>query len=79
MLIQLLRWFLDPMKLYSCLNGVCKAYFSIASVFVISGLMPSLSTIYPTVYWSTVYWFLSTFFDEGNAGVISPGMRYKKH
>ena len=38
---------MDPMKLYSCLNGVCKAYFSIVSVFVTSGLMPSLSTIYP--------------------------------
>ena len=39
---------MDPIKLYICLNSVCGAYFSFASVFLISGLTPSLSMIYPS-------------------------------
>ena len=36
---------MDPMILYLCLNSVCGAYLSFASVFLTSGLMPSLSKI----------------------------------
>ena len=42
-----MRWCIDPTKLFNCLNVFGAESFSIASVFLISGVVPSLLMLNP--------------------------------
>ena len=46
--IYLVRWCIDPIKLFNCLNVLGADSFSINSVFLINGVVPSLLTLIPS-------------------------------
>ena len=46
--MYLVRWCMEPIKLFSCLNAFGGESFSIASIFLINGVVPSLFIVYPS-------------------------------